>query len=80
MAARKKELPVVEQEEKELPSTEQPAPELPDASQPTVELPDTRQERPDFPALGDVKNTLVIGGEMVTIKPTKVKYQRNKTA
>lgn len=80
MAGRKKELPVVEQEEKELPKTEQPTPELPDTKQSMVELPDTKQGRPEFPALGDVKNTLVIGGEMVTIKPTKVKYQRNKTA
>lgn len=80
MAARKKVLPSTGQEEKALPDVKQPDIELPSAEQASRELPSPSQGRPELPKVGDVENTLIIGGEMVTIKPTKVKYQRNKTA
>lgn len=70
----------MEQEQKEMPSAEQTAKEIPNAEQPILVLPPTDQEHPDLPKMGDVDNMVVIGDQIITIKPTKLKYQRNKTA
>ena len=69
MAPRKK-LPVVEQAIKETPS----------AQQPTKEQPQTEQEMRELPKIGNPENTVTIGGKLIEIKPTKLKYQRNRTA
>lgn len=69
MAPRKK-LPAVEQEIKETPS----------AQQPSKEQPQTEQEVRELPKIGNPENTVTIGGKLIEIKPTKLKYQRNKTA
>lgn len=70
MAARKKELPSVDQEQKELPSVEQE----------NKALPDTEQKKKAMPELKNPENSIMIGGKLVEIKPTKLKYQRNRTA
>jgi len=70
MATRKKELPPVEQEQKELPSAEQE----------TKTLPDAEQKKKAMPELKNPENSVMIGGNLVEIKPTKLKYQRNRTA
>lgn len=69
MAPRKK-LPAAEQEMKAVPDAEQTAKDL---SQPVIK---TKK----FPAVGNPENTVTIGGKLIEIKPTKLKYQRNRTA
>lgn len=66
----RKKLPDPTQEIKDVPSKEQPAKEMPTAEQPAKEL----------PKIANPENTVTIGGQMIEIKPTKLKYQRNKTA
>lgn len=55
---------------KELPSTEQ-------AEKPIDSTPAKKKE---LPKVGSPENTVIIGGEAVEIKATKLKYQRNRTA
>lgn len=69
MASRKK-VPDVTQEMKEVPSIEQPE----------KEKPATEQKAKELPKIGNPENTVTIGGKLIEIKPTKLKYQRNKTA
>lgn len=70
MPTRKKELPSVEQDSKELPSAQQEHKELPNAE----------QKKKAMPELGTPENTILIGDKLVEVKPTKLKYQRNRTA
>lgn len=69
MAPRKK-LPAAEQEMKAVPGAEQTAKDLP---QPVIKT-------KELPAVGNPENTVTIGGKLIEIKPTKLKYQRNRTA
>lgn len=69
MATRKK-LPSVEQQTKEQPSTEMADKEMPKTKQPEKKL----------PQVGSPENTVFIGDKQIEIKPTKLKYQRNRTA
>ena len=69
MAPRKK-IPAVDQQEKELPKIGMENKELPSAEKKVKEL----------PAVGSPENTVVIGEQLIEIKPTKLKYQRNRTA
>lgn len=69
MASRKK-VPDVTQEAKAVPSIEQPE----------KEKPATEQKEKGLPKIGNPENTVTIGGKLIEIKPTKLKYQRNKTA
>lgn len=70
MAVRTKKKPVVEQNEKALPEVGMEEKKIPDAEIKTKELPQT----------GNPDNTVIIGGQVIEIKPTKLKYQRNRTA
>lgn len=70
MPTRKKDLPPVDQEQKELPSAEQEIKDLPDA----------KQSKKAMPELKNPENSIKIGDTLVEIKPTKLKYQRNRTA
>ena len=70
MATRKKVLPDTQQETKELPPVEQEH----------KALPDTEQTKKEMPVVGSQENRIMVGGTMVEIKPTKLKYQRNRTA
>ena len=65
---------------KKLPSTDQVAKELPDTKQKKVDAPSSEQPKKELPKIGNPENTVTIGGVPIEIKPTKVKYQRNKTA
>lgn len=69
MAPRKK-IPAADQQEKELPKIGMENKELPSAEKKVKEL----------PAVGSPENTVVIGEQLIEIKPTKLKYQRNRTA
>ena len=55
---------------KKIPSAEQEAKATPTPSKITKEM----------PAVGNPENTVMIGGKLIEIKPTKLKYQRNRTA
>lgn len=54
--------------------------ELPDASQPLKKLDTTPAKTKKLPKVGNPENTVMIGGEPIEIKATKLKYQRNRTA
>lgn len=44
------------------------------------ELPSPEQPVRELPQVGSPENTVVIGGKLIEIQPTKLKYQRNRTA
>lgn len=54
--------------------------ELPSAEQTEKELPGTEMKKKETPMVGNPENTVMIGGKPIEIKPTKLKYQRNRTA
>lgn len=65
---------------KALPSAEQETKELPTPKQKRKRLPSTEIKQKALPDIGNPVNTIKIGDRLIEIKPTKVKYQRNKTA
>ena len=65
---------------KVLPDTQQEMKDLPPVEQEMKELPDTAQIQKELPVVGSQENKIMVGGTMVEIKPTKLKYQRNRTA
>lgn len=65
---------------KPLPKTEQPEKELPSAEQKTVELPSEEMPEKELPKPGNPENTVIIGGTVIEIKATKMKYERNRSA
>lgn len=69
MAARRKEVQELEQESKELPSLEQKKKDVPKV-----------RGAKEPPVIGNPENTIIIGGQIYEIKPTKLKYHRNRTA
>lgn len=44
------------------------------------ELPATTMLEKELPQTGNAENTVIIGGRLIEIKPTKLKYLRNGTA
>ena len=54
--------------------------ELPSAEQQEKKLNATPAKIKELPKVGNPENTVMIGGEPVEIKATKLKYQRNRTA
>ncbi len=75
-----KELPTAKQETRELPDSGMETKELPDTKMKEKEIPDSRVKRKELPDVGNAENTVVICGELKEIKPTKLKYHRNRTA
>lgn len=65
---------------KRMPSTAQPEKEIPDTEQEEREIPEVVVEEKEPPMVGDPENTIIIGGKLIEIKPTKLKYHRNNTA
>jgi len=74
------ELPDTKMKEKELPVTEQSTKDTPSPEQKKKPKPDTKQKKRELPAVGIPENTVRIGDQLIEIKTTKVKYQRNRTA
>lgn len=70
MATRKKAIPETEVKEVEAPATEQSDKPMPDDNVTVKEM----------PPVGNPENTVIIGGELIEIKPMKLIYQRNRTA
>ena len=46
----------------------------------TKKIPETGMDKRPVPMIGNAENTVVIEGEPIEIKPTKLKYIRNGTA
>ena len=65
---------------KRIPATAQPEKKMPDTGMEEKSIPDVKMETKELPVIGKPENTVTIGGELIEIKPTKLKYQRNKTA
>lgn len=68
--ARAKAMPVAGQEIKK----------TPDAAPEEKPVPNAGMETKELPKVGNPENTVIIGGKLIEIKPTKLKYQRNRTA
>lgn len=70
MATRTKAMPKAGQKEQKMPDTD------------IVEkkLPDTEIKQKELPAIGNPENTVVIGEDLIEIKPMKMRYVRNRTA
>jgi len=57
-----------------------PRKKLPVAEQAEKELPKVETKEKKLPDVGKPENTILIGGKLIEIQPTKLKYQRNRTA
>ena len=68
--ARTKEMPAAVQDKKEIPAIGQNA----------MPVPEENKAKEELPPVGTPENTVIIGGKLIEIKPTKLKYQRNRTA
>lgn len=79
MATRKK-VPVIDQDIKAIPDTTQQAKQIPDAVQDKRKIPSSKMSFKQKPAIGNPQNTVIIGDTLIEIKPTKLLYQRNRTA
>ena len=44
------------------------------------ELPSASQPEKELPQVGNPENSIVIGGKLIEIRPTRLRYQRNRTA
>ena len=66
--------------EKTVPNLAQGKKEVPDLAVEAKAVPDTEVKTRPLPPVGSPENTVMIGGRLVEIKPTKLKYQRNRTA
>ena len=65
---------------KALPDKEQEMKVTPDAGQVIKPTPEAAPGTKELPKVGNPENTVIIGGKLIEIKPTKLKYQRNRTA
>ena len=75
-----KKLPDSTQQSKPLPNSDAVEKELPNAEQPVKEKPSPSSANKQLPKVGVPENTVNINGKLVEIKPTKLKYTRNRTA
>ena len=73
-------LPDTNMPDKELPTSDQPERQLPSSEQKKKPKPNAQQKKRELPQVGIPENTVKIGDQLVEIKTTKVKYQRNRTA
>lgn len=80
MAARKKAIPDTFQTEKTTPDTNMDRKDLPSTETHDKPMPDSKTNTKSLPPVGNPENTVMIGGKPIEIKPTKLKYQRNRTA
>ena len=54
--------------------------QMPEAGQETKAVPEAVGPSKELPQVGNPENTILIAGKLIEIKPTKLKYQRNRTA
>ena len=65
---------------KKVPNAEQKEMEIPNGNMEEKKIPDSQMKMKEVPTTGNSENTVIIGGQEIEIKPTKLKYQRNRTA
>lgn len=65
---------------KAIPDMSQEKIDVPDTEVETKPIPETDVKTKELPQVGTPENTVIIGGKLIEIKPTKLKYQRNRTA
>ena len=65
---------------KRQPNPEQGEKNLPEVGMKDKEVPSSEIKNKELPKAGSVENIVTIGGKEIEIKPTKLKYQRNRTA
>jgi hypothetical protein len=65
---------------KAMPAEKQEVKMKPEAGQESMPTPEKTEAVKELPKVGVPENTVVIGGKLIEIKPTKLKYQRNRTA
>ena len=65
---------------KAMPKQEQEIKEIPDAGIEERATPEAGVKPKEMPMVGSPENTVMIGGNLVEIKPMKMKYVRNRTA
>lgn len=65
---------------KAMPAAEQETKEIPAGGLKVVPVPEENKMKEELPQVGIPENTVIIGGKLIEIKPTKLKYQRNRTA
>lgn len=65
---------------KKQPAPEQPEKQLPELGMDEKKIPETNIKSKALPKTGNPENTVIIGEQLIEIKPTKLKYQRNRTA
>ena len=65
---------------KEMPAAAQDKKEIPAIGQNVMPVPEENKAKEELPLVGTPENTVIIGGKLIEIKPTKLKYQRNRTA
>ena len=66
--------------EKPIPKANQGERKLPDAEIIDREMPSGEIKQVEIPKIGNPENTVMIGGQLIEIKPMKLKYVRNRTA
>ena len=65
---------------KELPEAGVKNEQLPESGQENKTIPEAVKMKKELPQVGNPENTILIAGRLIEIKPTKLKYQRNRTA
>ena len=65
---------------KAMPAAGQEVKTTPDVAPEEKPVPNAGMETKELPKVGNPENTVIIGGKLIEIKPTKLKYQRNRTA
>ena len=85
-----KKTPAVSKETKPKPDATREEKAIPEASGETKEMPAVTNEKKEMPAVttkkkeappkGHMENMVMFGDKMIEIKPTKMKYQRDRTA
>lgn len=65
---------------KSIPETDVSNVTVPEVDVTKKALPNDRKAIRELPPIGNPENTVMIGGELIEIKPMKLIYQRNRTA
>ena len=80
MVAEEKPIPETNEEEVPVPVPSKRRKAVPKENDTQKEIPEETKLDKAMPAEVDPKNCVTINGETIEIKPTKIKYQRNRTA
>ena len=80
MPVMNKEMPEINEETKEVPKARRTTKATPQEAELNKAQPEARELNKPVPPIVHPENVITIGGQAVEIKPTKLIYQRNRTA